>query len=71
MLIKCKSTFYHPQTFQPLLCIGCHYDVLDIDSIGYRVVDETGSGRWYCRDYFVPVEESREKKIDSIIYFNI
>jgi hypothetical protein len=72
MLIRCKSTFYHPQTFQPLLRVGCYYDVLDIDSVGYRIIDETGtkSGSWYYTDYFVPVEESREEKIDSIVGYS-
>jgi len=47
--------------------VGKYYLVTDIDSIGYRIIDDLGRNYWYTKELFEPLEEKRNILINEII----
>ena len=47
--------------------VGKYYLVTDIDSIGYRIIDDLGRNYWYTKELFEPLEEKRDNLINEII----
>jgi len=49
------------------LRIDAYYKVTDIDSIGYRIIDDLGRNYWFTKDSFEPIEERRDKLLNQLI----
>jgi hypothetical protein len=49
------------------LKIDTYYQLTDIDTIGYRIIDELGRNLWYIKANFEPIEDTRDKKINQLI----
>jgi hypothetical protein len=65
MIVRCKSDNDSVGKLKGLT-IDKSYTVLDIDSIGYRIVDNELRNFWYTKDLFYPIDEERNKKIEQI-----
>ena len=49
------------------LRIDAYYQVTDIDTIGYRIIDDLGRNFWFTKDSFEPIEESRDKLLSELL----
>lgn len=49
------------------LRIDAYYQVTDIDTIGYRIIDDLGQNFWFTKDCFEPIEETRDEKINQLL----
>jgi len=49
------------------LRIDTYYKVTDIDSIGYRIIDDLGRNYWFTKDSFEPIEETRDKLLNELL----
>ena len=49
------------------LRIDAYYKVTDIDSIGYRIIDDLGRNYWFTKDSFEPIEEIRDKLLNELL----
>ena len=49
------------------LRIDAYYQVTDIDTIGYRIIDDLGRNFWFTKDRFEPIEESRDKLLNDLL----
>lgn len=49
------------------LKINSYYQVTDIDSIGYRIIDDLGRNYWFTKDSFEPIEEIRDKLLNELL----
>ena len=49
------------------LRIDAYYQVTDIDTIGYRIIDELGRNYWFTKDSFEPIEEIRDKLLNELL----
>jgi hypothetical protein len=50
------------------LRIDAYYQVTDIDTIGYRIIDDLGRNYWFTKDSFEPIEEKRNKIINKLLW---
>jgi hypothetical protein len=48
------------------LTIDKLYKVLDINNIGYRIVDDKERNYWYTKDLFYSIDEERDRKLNSL-----
>jgi hypothetical protein len=48
------------------LTIDKLYKVIDINNIGYRIVDDKERNYWYTKDLFYSIAEERDKKLNSL-----
>jgi hypothetical protein len=65
MIVKCKSDNDSVGKLKGLT-IDKSYKVTDIDSIGYRIVDNELRNFWYTKELFYPIDEERNKKLNSL-----
>ena len=70
MMIKCKSDNDSVGKLKGLT-IDKSYKVTDIDSIGYRIVDNELRNFWYTKDLFYPIDEERNKKLNQILSLSL
>lgn len=49
------------------LRIDAYYQVTDIDTIGYRIIDDLGRNYWFTKDSFEPIEEIRDKLLNELL----
>jgi len=49
------------------LRIDAYYQVTDIDTIGYRIIDDLGRNYWFTKDSFEPIEETRDKLLNELL----
>jgi hypothetical protein len=49
------------------LRIDTYYQLTDIDTIGYRIIDDLGRNFWFTKDSFEPIEETRDKLLNKLI----
>lgn len=49
------------------ITIGQYYKITDTDNIGFRIIDNNGNNYWYCKEYFEPINITRDNKIKNII----
>lgn len=49
------------------LRIDSYYQVTDIDTIGYRIIDDLGRNYWFTKDSFEPIEEIRDKLLNELL----
>ena len=49
------------------LRIDTYYQLTDIDTIGYRIIDDLGRNFWFTKDSFEPIEESRDKLLSDLL----
>ena len=66
MMIKCKSDNDSVGKLKGLT-IDKLYPVTDIDSIGYRIIDNELRNFWYSKELFHPIDIERDKKIEQIL----
>ena len=65
MIVKCKSDNDGVGKLKGLT-IDKSYKVTGIDSIGYRIVDNELRNFWYTKELFYPIDEERNKKLNSL-----
>lgn len=65
MIVKCKSDNDSVGKLKGLT-IDKSYVVLDIDNIGYRIIDNDLRNYWYTKELFYPIDEERNRKIKQI-----
>lgn len=65
MIVKCKSDNDSVGKLKGLT-IDKSYVVLDIDNIGYRIIDNELRNYWYTKELFYPIDEERNRKIKQI-----
>jgi hypothetical protein len=65
MIVKCKCDNDSVGKLKGLT-IDKSYKVTDIDSIGYRIVDNELRNFWYTKELFYPIDEERNKKLNSL-----
>jgi hypothetical protein len=70
MIVKCKSDNDSVGKLKGLT-IDKSYKVTDIDSIGYRIVDNELRNFWYTKDLFYPIDEERNKKLNQILSLSL
>jgi len=49
------------------LRIDAYYQVTDIDTIGYRIIDDLGRNYWFTKGSFEPIEEKRDKLLNELL----
>ena len=49
------------------LRIDAYYQVTDIDTIGYRIIDDLGRNYWFTKDSFEPIEEIRDRLLNELL----
>ena len=49
------------------LRIDAYYQLTDIDTIGYRIIDDLGRNYWFTKDSFEPNEEIRDKLLNELL----
>lgn len=52
---------------QPGIIVGRYYEVIDQDTIGYKVIDEFGRRLYYIKSCFEPIEVTRDRKINKLL----
>ena len=62
MRLKCITNKYSNQ-----ITLDKYYQVNDIDTIGYQIIDDLGRNFWYIKGSFVPIEEKRDKLLNQLI----
>lgn len=67
MKIKCIKNNDSVGRLKGLLRIDTYYQVTDIDTIGYRIIDDLGQNFWFTKDCFEPIEEKRNKIINKLL----
>lgn len=65
MIVRCKSDNDSVGKLKGLT-IDKSYVVTDIDSIGFRIVDNELRNLWYLKELFYPIDEERNKKIEQL-----
>jgi hypothetical protein len=61
MKVKCiNSKFWY-------LTIGKMYDVINENDYFYEIVEDSGYSNWYHKEYFKPLSEIRNEKIDKLL----
>jgi hypothetical protein len=70
-MIRCKSDIDINDIFTENkklvgLTIDKLYKVIDVNNIGYRIVDDKGRNYWYTKDLFYSIAEERDKKLNSL-----
>lgn len=70
MIVKCKSDNDSVGKLKGLT-IDKSYKVTDIDSIGYRIVDNELRNFWYTKELFYPIDEERNKKLNQILSLSL
>lgn len=70
--IVCKSNISKEFSLEKLkgLTIGKIYSVIDIDSIGYLILNDLGEESWYCKDKFMDKEDVRIVSLDLLFNKN-
>jgi hypothetical protein len=48
------------------ITIGKYYKLTDTDNIGFRIINDNNDNYWYCKEYFEPIDITRERKIKLI-----
>lgn len=49
------------------LTIGKTYDIIDEDDDEYLIIDDSDDEYWYLKDFFKPLLEIRNEKIDKLL----
>ena len=70
MIVRCKSDNDSVGKLKGLT-IDKSYKVTDIDSIGYRIVDNELRNFWYTKELFYPIDEERNKKLNQILSLSL
>ena len=66
MKIKCIKNHDSVGTIKGIR-IDAYYQVTDIDTIGYRIIDDLGRNFWVTKDSFEPIEEIRDKLLNELL----
>jgi hypothetical protein len=69
MIVRCKSDNDSVGKLKGLT-IDKSYVVIDIDKIGFRIVDNELRNYWYTKELFYPIDEERNIKLDNILNDN-
>jgi hypothetical protein len=69
MIVRCKSDNDSVGKLKGLT-IDKSYAVIDIDKIGFRIVDNELRNYWYTKELFYPIDEERNIKLDKILNDN-
>jgi hypothetical protein len=69
MIVKCKSDNDSVGKLKGLT-IDKSYAVIDIDKIGFRIVDNELRNYWYTKELFYPIDEERDIKLDKVLNDN-
>ena len=65
MIVRCKSDNDSVGKLKGLT-IDKSYAVIDIDKIGFRIIDNELRNYWYTKELFYPIDEERNKKIEEL-----
>ena len=65
MIVRCKSDNDSVGKLKGLT-IDKSYPVLDIDNIGYRIIDNELRNFWYTKELFYPINEERDRKLKEL-----
>jgi hypothetical protein len=65
MIVRCKSDNDSVGKLKGLT-IDKSYPVIDIDNIGYRIIDNELRNFWYTKELFYSIDEERNKKLNSL-----
>ena len=65
MIVRCKSDNDSVGILIGLT-IDKSYTVIDINHIGYRIIDDEFRNYWYTKELFYPIEEERDRKLNEI-----
>jgi hypothetical protein len=69
MIVRCKSDNDSVGKLKGLT-IDKSYAVIDIDKIGFRIIDNESRNYWYTKELFYPIDEERNIKLDKILNDN-
>jgi hypothetical protein len=69
MIVRCKSDNDSVGKLKGLT-IDKSYAVIDIDKIGFRIIDNELRNYWYTKELFYPIDEERNIKLDKILNDN-
>jgi hypothetical protein len=69
MIVRCKSDNDSVGKLKGLT-IDKSYVVIDIDKIGFRIIDNELRNYWYTKELFYPIDEERNIKLDKILNDN-
>ena len=69
MIVRCKSDNDSVGKLKGLT-IDKSYTVIDIDKIGFRIIDNELRNYWYTKELFYPIDEERNIKLDKILNDN-
>ena len=69
MIVRCKSDSDSVGKLKGLT-IDKSYAVIDIDKIGFRIIDNESRNYWYTKELFYPIDEERNIKLDKILNDN-
>ena len=65
MIVRCKSD--NDSVGRLIgLTIDKSYTVIDINHIGYRIIDDEFRNYWYTKELFYSIEEERDRKLNEI-----
>jgi len=67
MIVRCKSDNDSVGKLKGLT-IDKSYVVTDIDSIGFRILDNELRNYWYTKELFHTIDKEKNKKIEKIIW---
>ena len=65
MMVKCKNNNDSVGELKGLT-IGKSYLVTEIDSIGYKILDNLNRNFWYSKELFYPIDEERDRKLNLL-----
>ena len=64
MKVKCINN----NGIEILLTVGKIYNVIKIDNDGdYGIINDLGSNCWFFKEYFKPLSEIRNERIDKLL----
>ena len=68
MRLRCIRTTYGVDnvTFYNDLTVGKYYDIIEVDDIGYKVLNDIGYKGWVMKNYFESIENMRDNKLNEI-----
>jgi hypothetical protein len=52
---------------QPYLTINKAYEIVTINGLYYKIISVNGYKHWYPKEYFKPLSEIRNDKIDKLL----
>jgi hypothetical protein len=62
-----KVVCIYNENFESYLTIDKSYDVIEERSLNYKIIDNDGDEFWYFAEWFKPLSEMRNEKINKLL----